>query len=81
MSSPKIIKPKLIKVAVNDKGAYFIYEITVQRGIKGKTKSKVKELLIHEVPLSDLDNFCKKEGLRIEDSKTGKVYGFKEVLK
>lgn len=71
-------KPKLIKVSVNDKGAYFIYEVTVQRGIKGKNKSKVKELLIHGVPLSDLDYACKKEGIRIEDTKTGIVYGIKE---
>lgn len=66
---------KLESVNVNDHGAYFIYKVKVQRGIKGKTKSKVDELLIVGVPFSGLDSYCRKEGVVIVNEQTGETYG------
>lgn len=68
---------KLIKVCPNEHGAYFLYSIPVKRGIRGKTKSVVEELLIVGVPLSKLDEACAKEGVLIIDKKKNKIYGDK----
>ena len=46
---------------------YFGFKVKVQRGIKGKTKSKVDELIIVGMPKEKVADFCKKEGIKIED--------------
>ena len=46
---------------------YFGFKVKVQRGIKGKTKSKVDELIIVGMPKEKVADFCKKEGIRLED--------------
>ena len=66
---------ELIKICPNEHGCYFLYKIQVQRGIKGKTKSKVDELLIVGVPKRALSAYCKKIGVVIIDEKTGDRYG------
>lgn len=40
-------------------GIYFIDRILVTRGIRGKNKGKIWELLIIGVPFKDLESFCK----------------------
>ena len=53
---------KLIRVSLRstEKGinAYFVYRLPVQRGIKGKTRSKVNEILAVGVPASQLQRYC-----------------------
>lgn len=49
---------KLIQVTIQKNGAYFMYQIEVQRGIKGKSKSKVKEVLIDGIPFNKLQEYC-----------------------
>lgn len=49
-----------------DHGVYLLFKIKVQRGIKGKSKSKVDELLIVGVPWSKVDKVLAKYGLRVE---------------
>ena len=68
---------ELVDVCPNEHGCYFIYKVKVQRGIKGKTKSKDDELLIIGVPKSKLDAACKKEGIVIINQETGEHYGGK----
>ena len=55
----------LIQVNIKDFGAYFIYKVPVQRGIKGKTKSKVDEILSVGVPSKGLQAYCINHGLII----------------
>ena len=55
----------LIQVNINDFGAYFVYRVPVQRGIKGKTKSKVDEILSVGVPSKRLQAYCINHGLII----------------
>ena len=56
----------LIQVSINPDGsAYFMYSVKVTRGIRGKTKGKVDEFLIHGIPASALQNFCVKNNLII----------------
>lgn len=50
--SPCLVGGKLV-------GYYFLHKVKVQRGIKGKSKSKVEELLIYGVPLKDVPNYYK----------------------
>lgn len=65
---------KLVDVTRNKDGNfYFIYSVEVQRGIKEKSKSKVKELLIVGVNKNNVFNYCKNEGIciRIHNNETG----------
>lgn len=50
-----------------DGNYYFGFKVKVQRGIRGKTKSKVDELIIVGMPKEKVADFCKKEGIRLED--------------
>lgn len=61
-------------ISKNDNGDYYVgYKVKVQRGIRGKTKSKVDEVLIVGIPKKDFKSFCLKENLNydaiMEDSK------------
>ena len=68
---------KIEKMSNNDKnlvfisktagGYYFGYKVKVQRGIRGKTKSIVDELLIVGMPTDKAIEHAKKEGIKIED--------------
>lgn len=69
-------KEEIAFISQNQDGNWYIgYKVKVQRGIKGKTKSKVDELLIVGIPESKFDEFCKREGLRVEkvNSETGEI--------
>lgn len=55
----------LIQVSIHDFGAYFVYKVPVQRGIKGKTKSKVDEVISVGVPSKRLQAWCISQGLII----------------
>lgn len=65
----KIMEDKLIQVSFLPKGsAYFMYKIPkVTRGIRGKSKGKVDELLIVGVPFSQMEQFCEKNEFIITD--------------
>ena len=59
-------KNKLIQVSLTESGAYFIYELPkVVRGIRGKNRERVDEVLIHGVPKSKLQEFCIKNEIQI----------------
>ena len=59
---------KLIQVSTNKDGNYyFVYRVPVQRGIKGKTKSKVDEVLIVGVNKKYVKQYCKKEGIILKE--------------
>ena len=49
---------KLKQLSLNKDGAYFIYQVEVTRGIRGKTKGKVNEVIIFGVPYADLHRYC-----------------------
>ena len=75
---------KLIQVSFNEKGVYFMYQIPVQRGIKGKTKSIVNELLIVGIPHKQVDVYCIKEKIYItnkyvRDAETDDPILFREL--
>lgn len=58
----------LVFVSENKDGNfYFGYRVNVQRGIKGKTRSKVDELIIVGMPREKALEKIKKEGIRLED--------------
>ena len=49
-----------------DGNFYFIYRLPkVKRGMHGKTKGKVDELLIVGVPRNKFDSYCEKEGIQL----------------
>jgi len=59
-------KTELQYITKNKDGNYYaIYKVKVQRGIKGKTKSKVDELLIVGIPKSKFKDFCKKHNINV----------------
>ena len=66
----------LVDVTMNKNGDfYFIYSVEVQRGIKGKDKGKVKELLIVGVPKKNIEKYCVEEGISIRiKSMNGDTY-------
>lgn len=69
-------KEEIAFISQNQDGNWYIgYKVKVQRGIKGKTKSKVDELLIVGIPESKFDDFCKREGLHVEKQniETGEI--------
>ena len=56
----------LIQVSLNRHGAYFMYSVPqVKRGIRGKTKGKVDEVLVVGVPLKNVESYCEKANLII----------------
>ena len=51
-------------ISMNANGDFYVgYKVKVQRGIRGKTKSKVDEVLIVGVPKNDFKDFCLKNDL------------------
>lgn len=57
-------RDQLTKIAFNKNGSlYAIYKVNVQRGIKGKNKSKVDEVLIWGIPKSGAEKFLIKNNL------------------
>lgn len=51
-------------ISRNKDGNYYVgYKIVVQRGIKGKTRSKANELIIIGVPKSKFKEFCKEHDI------------------
>lgn len=57
-------------VSKNKNGDFYIgYRVPVQRGIRGKTRGKVDELIIVGVPKADMPKFCEEHGIRIEEIK------------
>lgn len=70
-------------ISANENGDFYVgYKVKVTRGIRGKTKGNVDEVLIVGVPKAKFNNFCIKEGIvaSVTDTKTGKmiVYGVKQ---
>lgn len=62
-----MIKEELITISIQENGAYFIYKIpNVKRGIRGKNKGNVNELIIVGVPIDKLEQYCKKENITLE---------------
>ena len=73
---------KIQWISANENGDFYVgYKVNVTRGIRGKTKGKVDEVLIVGVPKAKFNDFCIKEGIvvSVKDKKTGKrtVYGEK----
>lgn len=58
---------KLIQVAIQSNGVYFTWQIEVPRGIRGKDKARVKEVLIHGVPTKRVQQYCLDNKLVITD--------------
>ena len=52
------MEEKLIQVSIDDVCAYFIYSLEVQRGIRGKTKGRVGEVLIVGCNTKQLQKWC-----------------------
>lgn len=46
-------KQQMIQISVNPTGAYITYKVPVTRGIRGKTRGRVDELLIVGIPLKN----------------------------
>ena len=60
------MEEKLVQVTIQSNGVYFAYQLPeVKRGIRGKTKGKVDELLIVGVPLKKVQSYCEREHLVI----------------
>ena len=58
----------LEEVNPTEHGVYCIFRVpNVRRGIRGKTRGKVDELLIVGIPLSKANQYLSKYGIRIED--------------
>ena len=56
----------LIQVSINKSGVYFMYKVPqVKRGIRGKTKGKVDEVLIVGIPLKQVEEYCVRNNLII----------------
>lgn len=65
---------KIIQISRNENGDWYVlYKLRVQRGIKGKTKSKVDEVLIVGIPQAKFDAWCKKNNLVVHCN--DEVYG------
>lgn len=57
-------------IHTNKDGNYYVgYRVKVQRGIIGKNKSKVDELIIVGMHKDDFPAFCKKHHIIIKESK------------
>lgn len=56
-------------ISRNKDGNYYVgYTIPVQRGIKGKTRSKVNELIIIGIPKSKFRKFCKETKIYLKEN-------------
>ena len=61
-----MVKEDIEFISRNKDGNWYVgYRVKVQRGIKGKTKSKVDEVLIVGIPNSKFDEWCKKHNVRV----------------
>lgn len=49
---------ELIQVNLTPFGAYFLYKIKVTRGIRGKTKGKVDEIIVVGINKDKLQKYC-----------------------
>ena len=59
-------KQELIQVSLVDSGAYFIYSVpNVKRGIRGKTRGRANEVIIHGIPKNKLQDFCVNNEIQI----------------
>lgn len=56
---------KLIQISLNKQGAYFMYQIEVARGLHGKNKGHVKEVLITGIPYNKVEKYCEQHNLII----------------
>ena len=56
---------KLIQINISENHAYFIYSLEVQRGIRGKTKGRVGEVLIFGCNTKHLQDWCVEHNLVI----------------
>lgn len=57
---------ELIQVTVQSNGVYFMYRLeNVTRGIRGKTKGKVDEVIICGVPMKNVEKYCETNHLII----------------
>lgn len=64
------MEQKLVQVTIQSNGVYFAYQLPkVKRGIRGKSKGKVDELLIVGVPIKKVESYCEREGLIITDKR------------
>lgn len=55
-------------ISKNNNGDYYIgYTVSVTRGIRGKTKGKVDELLIIGLPKAELEGFCNKHNINYNE--------------
>lgn len=62
----EIMDTELKQISFTDGGAYFLYSLpNVTRGMHGKTKSKVDEVLILGVPYKYLQNYCVEKNIVI----------------
>ena len=59
------MEEKLIQVSIDDVCTYFIYSLEVQRGIRGKTKGRVGEVLIVGCNTKQLQKWCEVHNLVI----------------
>lgn len=57
MESLEIIM-ELVQLGLQKSGAYFTYKLPVQRGIRGKSKGKVDELMIIGIPYKNMERYC-----------------------
>ena len=59
---------KIKWISKNDNGDFYVgYTVSVQRGIRGKTKGKVDELLIIGIPKNQFKEFCNKHALNYNE--------------
>ena len=58
-------KSELIQVSIQPNGVYFIEKIRVLRGIRGKTRGKVDEVIITGIPLRKVQQYCLNQKLII----------------
>ena len=57
-------------ISKNKNGDYYVgFLVPVQRGIKGKNKGKVDELLIVGVPKNKFPSWCKEHGIEVKEIK------------
>ena len=71
---------KLVQVSLNNAGAYFTYKFKVQRGIRGKSKSKVDEVMVIGIPYKALQKYCEKEELIITNYAVYQTTMFNPIL-
>lgn len=71
------MKKEIVFVSCNSDGNFYVgYKIKVQRGIRGKSKSKVDELIIVGIPRDKFNKWCLLEGLKVvvRDNESGDEY-------